>query len=311
VESTRKLRRELGYHVAKLHGLQESVDLTADDANAKALALQIREQAGKCLDLLDHYQSSVPGRMWFDAERKCRPLRDELRRTEMLFRSNSGEWDGRVLTVSSISRTGEWTCDDFAEPTADLDDADAQLLAELTESDRPSQLHSSRAYLEADYRQSLDALMALVDDLAEQDEATETGPLQFTLPTYGDSAEQNMLVLVPSETGLVYEHQYGGLHRRRVEIEGFLVPAWADPDARAELDRLFVVDLGEDGVPGGARTEALRAVGAAIRHIWYRGTGDRMAALEVDEERADELDEGWVPVRTPDGPGYLAWVKSD
>jgi hypothetical protein len=36
-----------------------------------------------------------------------------------------------------------------------------------------------------------------------------------------------------------------------------------------------------------------------------------MAALEVDEERADELDEGWVPVLTPDGPAYLAWVKSD
>jgi hypothetical protein len=308
VESTRKLRRELGYHVAKLHGLQESVDLTLDDANTKALALQIREQAGKCLDLLDQYQSSVPGRMWFDAERKCRPLRDELRRTEMLFRSNSGEWDGRVLTVSSITRTGEWTCDDLAGPRADLDDPDAQLLVELTEPDVPSQLTSSLAHVEADYRQSLDALMALVDDLVESDEATETGPLQFTLPTYGDSAEQNMLVLVPRETGLVYEHEYGGSQRRRVEIEGFLVPAWADPDACAELDRLFVVDPGEDG---GVRSEVLRTVGAAIRHVWYRGTGDRMAALEVDEERADELDEGWVPVLTPDGPAYLAWVKSD
>jgi hypothetical protein len=36
-----------------------------------------------------------------------------------------------------------------------------------------------------------------------------------------------------------------------------------------------------------------------------------MAPLRIDEERADELDEAWVPVLTPDGPAYLAWVNSD
>jgi hypothetical protein len=37
VESTRKLRRELGYEVAKLHGLQQTVDLTLDDAKREGV----------------------------------------------------------------------------------------------------------------------------------------------------------------------------------------------------------------------------------------------------------------------------------
>lgn len=86
MESTRKLRRELTYEVAKLNGLQPSGDLTVDDASTKALAIEIRKQAGICLDLLDQYQSSLPGRMWFYAESKCQPLREDLKRTEMHFR---------------------------------------------------------------------------------------------------------------------------------------------------------------------------------------------------------------------------------
>ena len=90
--STRKLRQELSHELAKLRALQLSVDPTVDDMSAKARAIQIREQAGICLDLVDRYQSSVPARMWSYAERKCRPLREDLKQTEMLFRAASGEW---------------------------------------------------------------------------------------------------------------------------------------------------------------------------------------------------------------------------
>jgi hypothetical protein len=93
VASTRKLRNELTHEIVKLRGLQQSVDPALDDVRAKALATEIREQAEVCLRLLDRYQSSVPGRMWSYAETKCRPLRDELKRTEMLFRAASGEWE--------------------------------------------------------------------------------------------------------------------------------------------------------------------------------------------------------------------------
>jgi hypothetical protein len=95
VTSSRKLRKELTYQVAKLRGLQLSLDPTLDVVSARPLAIQILEQAGICLDLLDQYQSSPPGRMWSDAERKCQPLREDLKRTERLFRAASGEWTRR------------------------------------------------------------------------------------------------------------------------------------------------------------------------------------------------------------------------
>jgi hypothetical protein len=152
--------------------------------------------------------------------------------------------------------------------------------------------------------------MALVDDVVLQDEGTATGPLRFTLPVGGDSPEQNMLVLVPSNTGLVYEHQYGGSSCRRVEIEGFLVPAWAHPEAKGALHQLFSADLGGSGVRDEHRSEAVRKVGDAVRRIWYRGTGDRMAPLQIDEELTHEIDEALVPVLTPDGPALLVWTNS-
>jgi hypothetical protein len=96
VASTRKLRKELTDEVVKLRGLQQSVDPSLDDVSAKALALQIRQQAGICLDLLDHYQACAPGRMWSYAERNCQPLREDLKRTRRLFSAASGEWERRT-----------------------------------------------------------------------------------------------------------------------------------------------------------------------------------------------------------------------
>jgi hypothetical protein len=33
--------------------------------------------------------------------------------------------------------------------------------------------------------------------------------------------------------------------------------------------------------------------------------------IELDESRFYEIDEAWVPVATPDGPGILTWENSD
>jgi hypothetical protein len=153
--------------------------------------------------------------------------------------------------------------------------------------------------------------LAPLADVEEPDGARANNALRFTLPMGGGSTEQTMLVLVPRKTGLVYGHQYGGLKCRYAETEGFLVPAWVNPEARAGLDRLFLADLGGNGVQDEDRPEAVERVRDAIQQIWYRGTGDRMAPLQVDDARAGELDEAWVPVLTPDGPAYLAWSNSD
>jgi hypothetical protein len=96
MDRNRKLRRELGYGLAKLRGLEDSVDASNNDPSARALAIQAREQAEICLHLLDQYQSSVPSRMWSDAERRCRPLREDLRRIGVRFRTVSGEWELRT-----------------------------------------------------------------------------------------------------------------------------------------------------------------------------------------------------------------------
>jgi hypothetical protein len=299
----------LSYEIAKLQTLQQSVDLTRDEESAKELASRIREQASTCLKLLDHYQSSAPGRMWFDAERQCKPLRDELKRTEMLFRVNAGEWNGRVLASSSVYRASDWALDGLYEPAGEPSPGISNTGDEDADADPTSRVPEPLGAVEADYRQSLDGLMALVEEV-ELERGPATEGLRFTLPTAGDPPEQTMLVLVPGETGLIYEHRYGGSSCRQVEIEGFLVPAWAHPDATTAFDQLFSVDLGGNGVRDDDRSEVVRAIGQAIKWIWYRGTGDRIAPLQIDEERADEIDESWVPVLTPDGPGYLTWVSS-
>lgn len=272
--------------------------------------MEIREQAGICLDLLDHYQSSVPGRMWSDAERKCQPLREELKRTEMLFRTNSGEWEGRNFKSWQFRRNYDWMWDDVYGPGDDVGRAGAHTRDESPGNDLTSHLAPSRHDVQAYHRRTLDNLMALVDEETARGRAP-TGPLTFRLPTDRGSSQQNMLVLVPGETGLVYEHEYGGVGCQHVEIEGFLVPAWAEPEAWAALDQLFRELLDGKGVGDHERSDAVQIARDAVEQIWYRGTGDRMAPLQIDDERADELDEAWVPVLTPDGPAYLVWTNGD
>ena len=174
MDRTRKLRRELGYGIAKLRVLEKSVDPADDDAGAKALATQIRVQAGVCLDLLDQYQLAVPGRMWTYAETKCRPLRDDLKRTELLFRDASGEFERRPEVRPYVHQMPEWKWGDGYESDDDLGGAEAgadpEYDDELRYDDGPmhaefaSFMELSGCYIEAHNRQDLDGLMELVDD---------------------------------------------------------------------------------------------------------------------------------------------------
>ena len=315
MDKTRRLRRELGYQVAKLHGLQESVDPALDDVGTKALALQIRQQAGVCLHLLDQYQSSVPSRMWLDAERRCRPLREDLRRTEKLFRSNAGEWEGRTLLRDDLRRMCDWTWDDFHEPAGEPDEVDpsdgridSALLALLATSDGAIEEQVPEESIDLDDDEYADAD-------ADADDVTGDGmaapPLRFTLPMDEESRGHMLVVLVPSPSGLVYDYQYGGSDGRHIEIEGFLVPLRADPEAKAELEQFFLSDPGPDRAGERDDDDAIGALRAAVARVRYRGSGDRAAALAINDERLGELDEAWVPVMTPDGPGYLAWINAD
>jgi hypothetical protein len=52
-----------------------------------------------------------------------------------------------------------------------------------------------------------------------------------------------------------------------------------------------------------------------VSMIGYRTTSEdlptEVPVVALDRGRLDELDEAWAPVRTPDGPGYVAWMNSD
>jgi hypothetical protein len=141
------------------------------------------------------------------------------------------------------------------------------------------------------------------------------------LPLDGDQPEDWLLLVVRAPTGVNYEQQYGGYLCNHVEVEGFLVPV-CKPEVLAKLREAFADPrLGGRGI-GGTRgwsddqvEDFIRQVESIVSTIGYRTTSrDRPTEVPVvalDRGRLNELDEAWVPVRTPDGPGYVAWVNSD
>jgi hypothetical protein len=99
-------------------------------------------------------------------------------------------------------------------------------------------------------------------------------------------------------------------------VEGFLVPVHS-PAARAMLDDVFVRDLKGTGLWGGQRApspEIVERVAKAVSLVRYWEANPDAAeprSLELDRDRLKEIDEAWLPVRTPDGPGVLIWPNSD
>jgi ketosteroid isomerase-like protein len=168
MESSRKLRRELTFEFAKLNGLQRSVDLTVDDASAKALATEVRNQAGVCLKLLDKYQLGLPGRMRSYSEGNCQRFREDLKRTEMRFRDASGQFQLRLQGESERHHTADTRWRGFYELEEALGSSDLGPYEEQEDeisSTSPAAL--SRCYIEAQNDRDIDALMALVDEDVE------------------------------------------------------------------------------------------------------------------------------------------------
>jgi hypothetical protein len=131
-----------------------------------------------------------------------------------------------------------------------------------------------------------------------------------------------LAVVVRAATGVVYEQEYGGLVRRQGAVEGYLVPVGTrDPgtgrESLRELRDLFRHEArGGEALSGDAAARASEPYerlcsAVASVHFWSSTPvpdGEpRRVPLAVDEERLPELDDAWVPVRTPDGPGVLLW----
>lgn len=123
-----------------------------------------------------------------------------------------------------------------------------------------------------------------------------------------------MYVVIEERTGVVYQTQYGGTACRKGEVEGFLVPVTARP-ALAALRELFEVEFRGSGTWRHAwsddERERLRRIVSGVGYWMSDGTTDTPQHTRLDESRMDDVDEAWVPVLTPDGPGMLLWFNSD
>ncbi|MER5278065.1 DUF6210 family protein [Streptomyces sp. NPDC002809] len=124
-----------------------------------------------------------------------------------------------------------------------------------------------------------------------------------------------MFVVVAAPTGVIYENQGGGTGCIQYEQEGYLLPLYGT-GLDDGLNDLFVGEL--QGC-GSRRLDwprnlldRLREEVAAL-HVYGSANRDATwaAPLALDESRLTQIDEAWVPVLSPDGPGFLAWQNSD
>jgi hypothetical protein len=123
-----------------------------------------------------------------------------------------------------------------------------------------------------------------------------------------------LYVVVNAQTGVFYQQQYGGTACRQGQLEGFLVPV-AAADALDALRQLFEKHFGGAGTwdypwPNEERNK-LRQILGGITYWACDGNDEEPHALRLDESQLREIDEAWIPVITPDGPGVLVWCNSD
>ncbi|MDT7845203.1 DUF6210 family protein [Streptomyces justiciae] len=122
-------------------------------------------------------------------------------------------------------------------------------------------------------------------------------------------------VVVAAPTGVVYQTQGGGFGCVPYEQEGCLIHLFGR-DLDDDLKAIFVGELRGQGARGlDWPTPLLDRLRDAVAEFRVYGSANRddtwPAVLALDESRLPEADEAWVPVLTPDGPGYLAWENSD
>ncbi|MCC5477314.1 DUF6210 family protein [Streptomyces barringtoniae] len=123
-----------------------------------------------------------------------------------------------------------------------------------------------------------------------------------------------VFVIVAAGTGVVYKVQGGGHRCAQYAQEGYLIPVFGR-GLDQELKDIFVGELKGHGARRGGWPPALldRLRAAVALHVYGSANRDDLfpTPLALDESRLADIDEAWVPVVTPDGPGVLVWENSD
>jgi hypothetical protein len=130
----------------------------------------------------------------------------------------------------------------------------------------------------------------------------------------GTGGDRWLYVVVEAKTGVFYQQQYGGTACRQGQAEGFLVPLFS-PEELDGLRELFERHFRGAGtwnhVWADDERDRLRTIVGSIRCWACDGSTEEPHSLRLDESRMHQVDEAWVPVITPDGPGVLVWCNSD
>jgi hypothetical protein len=138
------------------------------------------------------------------------------------------------------------------------------------------------------------------------------------------SQDPGLLVLIRSETGVIYEHQCGGHNTFQYKAEGYVVPI--GPPSESEGLRHFFEhefknwppfrglnpSVGSETSWSATSLATLETLVGALR-IWHRDEAgeDNWTVLTLDKNWPDEFTEAWLPVKTQMGPGVLLWHNSD
>jgi hypothetical protein len=120
-------------------------------------------------------------------------------------------------------------------------------------------------------------------------------------------------IIVAHPTGVVYENQCDGNTCDHRYEEGFYVPL--------EMRGRPFSDLFHGGRPycrwwseGDVPEDLIQSLEAELAKLYYLTNHDKphgRGVITLDRERLEQLVEGWIPVRTPDGPGILAFGNCD
>lgn len=91
-------------------------------------------------------------------------------------------------------------------------------------------------------------------------------------------------VVVRARTGVVYEHQYGGVQCFQGAVEGYRVPVHGG-EGLGQLLEIFVEDLGGSGLRGERPPAIMERIKRAVGQIYFFGS----------RPEAGSRDEPWRP----------------
>jgi hypothetical protein len=125
-------------------------------------------------------------------------------------------------------------------------------------------------------------------------------------------------LIIKHRTSIFYSNQTGGYGCFQREIEGFLIPFDIQP-AEEALERSFKrfkcrSASGRELFTQEEDIELLQQLlqrFSLLKHLPPEEDYQAMFPLELDLERIDELEEGWIPVKTVLGDGILAFENCD